>query len=243
MQMSTLPKLLFLLILLACAPITQAKTYYLCVGIANYPGVQNDLRLPVQDALTMQSIYLKNGDAIGYCLTNEQATSLAVIKTFEALCVKAKEEDHVVFFFSGHGGKELLLAHDSVLSYKFLYDALSKTKASRKMVFIDACLSGNMRQSPSTYHTTEAQKNTDILFFLSSRSNESSIEDQRFKNGYFTLFLERGMRGGADYNKDRIITARELFNFVSQGVQSISNARQHPVMWGRFPNTMPIITW
>ena len=242
MQMSTLPKFIFLLVL-ACALKAQAKTYYLCIGIADYPGVRNDLRLPAQDALAIQRIYQKKDNTDGYCLINEQATSLAIANAFEHLCVKAKTEDHIVFFFSGHGGNGLLLAYDKTLSYKFLYDALSKTKASRKIIFIDACLSGNMRQSPNTYHPTEEQKNTDVLFFLSSRSNEASIEDRRLKNGYFTLYLERGMRGGADYDRNRIITARELFNFVSQGVQTISNRRQHPVMWGRFLDTMPIISW
>jgi hypothetical protein len=240
--MSTLPKFIFLLVL-ACALKAQAKTYYLCIGIADYPGARNDLRLPAQDALAMQRIYQKKDNADGYCLINEQATSLAIANAFEHLCVKAKKEDHIVFFFSGHGGNGLLLAYDKTLSYKFLYDALSKTKASRKIIFIDACLSGNMRQSPNRYHPTEEQKNTDVLFFLSSRSNEASIEDRRLKNGYFTLYLERGMRGGADYDRNRIITARELFNFVSQGVQTISNRRQHPVMWGRFLDTMPIISW
>ena len=57
------------------------------------------------------------------------------------------------------------------------------------------------------------------------------------------FFLERGLRGGADKNKDRIITARELYDFVHQGVIGASGGRQHPVMWGKFDNNMTIISW
>lgn len=243
MLMSTLRNFILLLIVLACTGNVQAKTYYLCVGIANYPGTRNDLTLPARDALTMQRLYQKQRPSEGYCLTNEQATSRAIVNVFETLCVKAQKDDEVIFFFSGHGADGVLLAYDNKLSYTYLYDALSKTKASRKFVFIDACLSGKMRQSPAMYQPTDKQKQTDVMFFLSSRSNEYSIEDRRLKNGFFTLYLERGMRGAADNDRNRVITAKELFGFVSQGVKAISNGRQHPVMWGRFSDAMAVITW
>ena len=84
---------------------------------------------------------------------------------------------------------------------------------------------------------------SDVLLFLSSRSNESSIENPKLKNGFFTAYLERGLRGGADDNKDKIITAKEIYNFVSNGVKKVSNDRQHPVMWGRFSDNLIILDW
>lgn len=57
------------------------------------------------------------------------------------------------------------------------------------------------------------------------------------------MFLERGLRGGADTNKDRVITAKEIYNFVHQGVVEASRNRQHPVMWGKFDGNMPVIKW
>jgi hypothetical protein len=59
----------------------------------------------------------------------------------------------------------------------------------------------------------------------------------------FTIFLERGLRGGADTNKDRRISARELYDFVHQGVIEASGSKQHPVMWGKFDNDMTVIKW
>lgn len=45
-----------------------------------------------------------------------------------------------------------------------------------------------------------------------------------------------------DADSNGIITAKELFTYVYQGVLNDSGQIQHPVMWGRFPNDMPIIT-
>ena len=44
-------------------------------------------------------------------------------------------------------------------------------------------------------------------------------------------------------NRDRTITALELYNFVHNGVTEASKNRQHPVMWGKFDNNMTIIKW
>ena len=63
------------------------------------------------------------------------------------------------------------------------------------------------------------------------------------QNGYFTTYLQRGLRGGADANRDRIITAKELFNYVHAGVVKLSNNKQHPVMWGKFSDDMPVMIW
>ena len=44
-------------------------------------------------------------------------------------------------------------------------------------------------------------------------------------------------------NLNRTITAKELFNYVHSGVIQLSGNRQHPVMWGKFANNMPVMKW
>ena len=82
-----------------------------------------------------------------------------------------------------------------------------------------------------------------MVFFLSSRTDEKSQERRGWRNSLFTAYLERGLRGGADTDRNRTITASELFQFVSEGVQQKSRQKQHPVMWGRFDNDMPLMSW
>jgi hypothetical protein len=63
------------------------------------------------------------------------------------------------------------------------------------------------------------------------------------KNGIFTTCLLRSLKGGADVNRDRTITAKELYTAVSKGVKVMSLNQQHPVMWGNFDDAMPVMVW
>jgi hypothetical protein len=59
----------------------------------------------------------------------------------------------------------------------------------------------------------------------------------------FTKHLLRALKGGADADNDRIVTAQELFAFVSKRVRSERSNRQHPVMWGKFEDNLCVINW
>jgi uncharacterized caspase-like protein len=62
-------------------------------------------------------------------------------------------------------------------------------------------------------------------------------------NGVFTTYLLGGLRGKADVDSNRKITAKELFNYVSKNVSDKTNGKQHPVMWGRFRDDMVVMEW
>ena len=49
------------------------------------------------------------------------------------------------------------------------------------------------------------------MLFLSSRSSETSRENPNGPNGYFTQYLEKGMKGAADTDRNRIVEAKEIF--------------------------------
>jgi uncharacterized caspase-like protein len=116
---------------------------------------------------------------------------------------------------------------------------LNGYQAKQKVVIVDACFAGKMRTSKR--HAYD-YNDKNVMFFLSSRTNEESKESP-YKNSLFTIYLERGLRGGADFNRDRQITARELYDFVHNGVVDTSKGKQHPVMWGKFDDNMTIIKW
>ena len=84
------------------------------------------------------------------------------------------------------------------------------------------------------------------MLFLSSRSTELSMEmpiQTGFHNSLFTVFLERGLRGGADTDRHRILTANELYTYVHEGVVNASGHHPHPLMSGNFDGFMPVIKW
>lgn len=217
----------------------QAKVYLVSVGIANYPGTKNDLRISDNDAKTIAKIYNATKDASVSVLVNEQATQSALLSSMHTVFTDAESDDAVILFFSGHGTPGALVCYDGELTYQHVFKLLKGCKASRKMIIADACFSGKMR---TTRQQTSNYNSQNVMLFLSSRTNEMSMESN-FQNSMFTVFLERGLRGGADTNKDRRISARELYDFVHQGVIEASGSKQHPVMWGKFDNDMTVIKW
>lgn len=217
----------------------QAKVYIVSVGIADYPGKNNDLRISDNDAKTIAKVFLATKDASVKVLTNEDATQSALLSSMHTLFEDAQSDDAVILYFSGHGTPGALVCHDGLLTYQHIFKMLKGCKASRKVIIADACYAGKMR---TTSQQTSSYNRQDVMLFLSSRTNETSQETQ-YKNSLFTIFLERGLRGGADKNRDRQITARELFDFVHDGVTEASGNKQHPVMWGKFENDMIVIKW
>ena len=223
----------------ACIIHIQAKVYVVSVGIADYPGKENDLRISDNDAKTIAKVFLATKDVSVKVLTNEDATQSALLSTMHTLFEDAQIDDAVVLYFSGHGTPGALVCHDGLLTYQHIFKMLKGCKASRKIIIADACFSGKMR---TTSQQTSSYNSQNVMLFLSSRTNETS-QETKFKNSLFTIFLERGLRGGADKNRDRQITARELYDFVHKGVIDASGNKQHPVMWGKFDNNMTIIKW
>lgn len=232
-------KRLLLSWMMLCAITLQAKTYLVSVGIADYPGTEHDLRISDNDAKTIAKVFSVAKQATVSILLNEQATQSALLSTMHTSFMNASSEDIVILYFSGHGTPGALVCHDGLLTYQHIFKMLKGCKASRKVIIADACYSGKMR---TTRQQTDSYNTQSVMLFLSSRTNEVSRET-RYKNSLFTIFLERGLRGGADTNRDRYITARELYDFVHKGVIETSGNKQHPVMWGKFDNNMTVINW
>ena len=67
-----------------------AKTYLVAVGVSDYPGTDKDLRLPANDAATIQYIYSKNSNVESVLLQNSAATKNAVLSKLQATFSKAK---------------------------------------------------------------------------------------------------------------------------------------------------------
>ena len=226
-------------LLLICSLQLQAKVYLVSVGIADYPGKENDLRISDNDAKTIAKVFQATKDASINVLVNEEATQAALLSTMHTTFEDADYNDAVILYFSGHGTPGALVCHDGLLTYQHIFKMLKGCKATRKIIIADACYAGKMR---TTRQQTDSYNNQNVMLFLSSRTNETSQETQ-YKNSLFTIFMERGLRGGADKDKNRQITARELFDFVHKGVIEASGNKQHPVMWGKFDNDMTVIKW
>jgi len=238
-----------LLILLLVLPLSvQGKIYAVFVGVSEYEQPYSNLTYCDSDAIEMYEMFKEYTPPERMkLLTDKQATHDSIVYYAKQLFLQAQPEDIVIFHFSGHGNKDVFFAHDKVLYFRDLEEIFKECKADRKLIFADACFSGTLRQpgnkADSGNKTNSGNQNTEkgVLLFLSSRSDQSSSESSDIKEGVFTYFLLAGLRGDADANKDRYITARELFDFVNPKVKERSNGQQVPVMWGKFDENMIIL--
>lgn len=226
-------------IALFCLHPSLAKTFLVSVGIANYPGVTNDLRISDNDASTIAKVYRSAQGAETYQLLNSKATRRNLVTAMHSTFDRAKADDTVILYFSGHGAPGALVCFDGFFTYDNIYKALKSSKATKKIIIIDACYSGKIRSG----NQRQSQYNThDVMFFLSSRTGETS-QETKHKNSLFTMYLEQGLRGAADVNLDKSISAIEIYNYVHDRVVQYSKNKQHPVMWGSFDKNMSMIQW
>jgi len=219
----------------------EAKVYLVAVGISDYPGTTNDLRHPADDVRLVVSTYKAKSPGMVYIqLYNNKATSTNILSALQKVFSQATADDIVVLFISGHGYEGGFVAYDGLLAWSRLRAALSTCRSKHKMIFADTCFSGTFR-SNKKQTVGSNQNKSNVMLFLSSRSNETSAESGSMKQGVFSAFLCNGLKGRADSNHDKVVTARELYNYVHTGVVRKTAGKQHPVMWGKFSNNMPVI--
>ena len=235
-----------LIFLMLIVPL-RARTYLVAVGIGDYsayPSKLENLKLTTKDARTIVDLYSSN-TAVDYALLiDSKATKARILKAMSKVYTQAGIEDIIVFFFSGHGYPGGFCAYDGKIGYDEIRRAMAMSRSKNKMMFIDACRSGGIRiEDKTAQNAVSSAKKANVMLFLSSRNNENSLEWKGMQNGFFTSYLQKGLKGNADSNKDRIITAKELFDFVHNGVSQISHGLQHPVMWGNFDDNMTIMKW
>lgn len=221
------------------------KTYIVCVGLnVNRDGV-DPLPCSRDDMKGIANFYHDYNGSEVFMLLDSNATRSHIIDVLKKQFSKSGPADEIIFAYSGHGfdGGVSTYNNDEVLYCSEVQDIMKKSKARRKMMFIMACHSGsftkkygNTRDRRRSYN-----KNSNVLLFLSSQDDEYSWEMGAMKNSFFYYYLLQGLAGEADKNGDKKVTARELFNYVGPRVENITQGKQHPVMWGKFPDDMVIV--
>lgn len=243
--------LLFILLALSSLSATGRTIYVLSVGISDYRYI-SDLQKTENDAREFSELYMTHTKNVT-TLLGSQATRENILSSLRSCFANAGADDIVVFFFSGHGDKGGLCAYDTkgrstLVTYAEVQKAIGSCKAANKQLFIDACYSGGLRDGkktarPATTARPPLSDTQGIMLFLSSRTGETSQENRWADNGFFTQYLIKGLKGAADTDSDRIITAKEIFTYVSAKVSERTRKKQNPVMWGKFNDNMHILNW
>ncbi len=234
----------------------QSKIYALLVGVSRYDKFES-LKYTDDDAYRIYA-FLKSpeGGAIPdeqiHILIDESATKKNIIRAMKDVVARAGENDAVFCFFSGHGINGSFLPIDSdgyreTLSYEEIKRGLSSCKAKQKLYVADACYSGSLlasrsslTQSADVLYSKLNESSGGTAFLLSSKKEEFSLESKGLRQGIFSHFLIRGLKGDADSNFDKVVTVSELYRYVHQEVKSYTKMAQTPILAGQFDEHMPV---
>jgi hypothetical protein len=232
------------------------KIWSVIVGIGRY-GHMPTLKYPDDDAYHFYA-FLKSpeGGALPdnqvKVLIDEDATRDNILRTMRQVFLKADENDVVMMYFSGHGldGSFIPVDYDGFnnkLRHEDIKAIFNESKAKHKVCIADACFSGSLYAVKSTVNTTldryyEAFNKTQggMALMMSSKSEEYSLEDHGLRSGIFSHYLIRGLKGEADKNSNKIVTIKELHDFVQKGVKDYTAGAQNPTISGNFDINMPI---
>ncbi len=213
---------------------TEARTFVLSIGVSSYQNSEHNLSQTTKDAKAFHSM-MKHHTKDAAILTSKYANKENVLKKLRTICKEAGKGDRIIVFFSGHGFPGGIVAYDNVISYQEINNIFSTSAAALKLCFVDACHSGSVGSVQDNTREYKAPSTGNIIYMMSSRADEYSIEHSWVGHGYFSQALLKGLSGKADANKDKKITVRELFNYVYNDVQhttaKMSNS-QHPQLIG-----------
>ncbi|MEZ4925228.1 MAG: caspase family protein [Saprospiraceae bacterium] len=236
---------------------TKAKVWAVVTGVASYDHMPV-LRYTDDDAYRFYA-FLKSleGGALPdeqvRILIDEEATRENVLGTLNEVFSMAGPEDLVIFYFSGHGlnGSFLPIDFDG-FNNKIGHDEIAaifgKCKAKFKLCLADACHSGSliaMRSGETEpllvqYYKTLSKSVSGTALIMSSKAEETSLESSGLRQGVFSHFLIRGLKGEADANQDKIVTIEELYDYINKNVRSYTGNRQSPVIKGTYDPKMTV---
>ncbi|MFN0213057.1 MAG: caspase family protein [Saprospiraceae bacterium] len=235
----------------------NSKVWALVVGVASYDHMPV-LRYTDDDAYRFYA-FLKSleGGALPdeqvRVLIDEEASRENVLGAMDELFGMAGPNDLIIFYFSGHGlnGSFLPIDFDG-FNNKILHEeiaaAFNKSKARFKLCLADACHSGSLIAMRSVepepelvkFYSSLAKAISGTALLMSSKADETSLESAGLRQGVFSHFLIRGLKGEADIDNNKVVTVQELFDFINEKVRNYTGNRQSPVIKGTYDPKMTV---
>ncbi len=226
--------------------------YVLAIGVSKYKNKEFNLNFADMDAMAIINIFSsqkgKLYNNVNYkLLINEEANRDNILSSLDWIYKSVTKKDVAIIFVAGHGvnddlGTFYFLNHEadldnlrrSAVKWSDFKDIVVNLP-SKVLFFIDTCHSGNIMGSRRGLNDfTKAVKDivnsgTGQVIMTATTGNSYSYEDESWGHGAFTLSIIDGiMKGYADYNRDNIITIKELDLYVTNNVNKITDGMQKP---------------
>lgn len=189
---------------------------------------------------------------------------------FEQFLKKPSSQDSIIVGFSGHGvqfkGEEFGYfspidssldpsRRDTLISLEEVYRLLCQSRAKTKLLLVDACRSYPNELSSQGSHFLSDSDNSfarrpidgEAIALFSCSASEYSYESSRLKSGVLFHFVNRGLSGKADADRNGVINLAELESFALRKVEKWSKANlptvQTPERRGRSNGAIELISF
>jgi tetratricopeptide (TPR) repeat protein len=225
--------------------VTIPRSYAVIIGISRYQNLtaKQQLQFPERDAQAIKTILINpEGGSFKeenvHMLIGPQATLARVRDEIDNwLPSKSRDGDRVLIYFAGHGfidpssGRAYLAPYDidprRISATGYPMDELGsviggKIQATSKILLTDACHSGAISpEDTQNINHTLTDLSRSLFSLTASRDRESSYETSELEGGHgvFTYYVVQGLEGAADTNRDGIVTADELAEYVHTQVR------------------------
>ena len=226
-------------------PPTDRNYVAVIIGLSSYLNLPDEVELDYarSDAATVAKALKEQAHFTHiYLLGDGEATRAAFNELMRSKVAQVVSNNDVfVLYYAGHGigaqvGTPYLLAHDSTIANaqedafdirQLAQDLQTWTPAGTALIVTDAIhrnqLDGFYFHGPSA---TDWPRMPEGTMLISSSPSQIAAKD-----GAFGPVFAAAMGGAADANRDRMVTASELFTFL---VNRLSPSGQIPVAAGDF---------
>ena len=217
----------------------ESKGYALLIGVNEYKKPFQSLQFCESDmkylAETFERIGFQKDKIVLLAGTGNSINSPTkehIMKQVEGICRKAEPDDLLIIAFSGHGvtigGVEYICPNDADLNdtqtlirSDKIFDELTKSRALRKLMIVDACrneltIPGKKGLEEYEKFQGEVQDRHDFVLLASCDSTQFSWESDDLKHGVFTHFLVKGLQGEAKDKEGGNVMLFGLVDYASQ---------------------------
>ena len=245
----------------------RGEIYAVIIGIGQYADPRLNLQYTVNDAkglydLLRDPVYGGVPEENMKLLLDQNATDRQIKGAIgKWLSRRAKEEDTVIIYYSGHGAPEgqetYWVTHNAdiddlyttALNNNEIADMLNRVRAKRMITFLDSCYSAatvnrkNRTRSAPTEIPWEKFSGEGRVTISASDGKQLSLELKEYKHGVFTYYLLEGLRGQADANQDAVVEVDEIWDYVKHKVTErarLEGNPQTPVFQGALSAGIPL---
>jgi len=229
--------------------IFKPTLYILSIGVSKYENSKYNLEVAHKDAKSIAKIFkMQEGKiykkVVAKVLTDDKATSDNILDGLDWIDKESTNKDVVVIFVAGHGindekGNYYFMSYDANLNrlrrtavkWVEIEDTISNLP-SKVILLADTCHSGNItghRRDITSAVKSIINSGSGSIIMTATTGSGYSYEQKDWGHGAFTKSILEGLGNfRADYDKDGVVTVKEIDLYITNRVKKLTDGKQKP---------------